>query len=76
MAWGAGLAKLTSSDNVTLPTPLQVGDTYLVFAEIKYKYVPAVGYMMNKLGKQLDDQTYTRPRQSLCTKYPATATTC
>lgn len=76
MAWGTGLAKLTSSDNVTLPTALQIGDTYLVYAEIKYKYVPAVGYMMDKMGKQLDDQTFTRPRQSLCTKYPATATSC
>src|SRR5689334_1706192 len=76
MAWGSGLTKLTSSDNVTLPTALQVGDTYLVYAEVKYKYVPAVGYMMDKMGKQLDDQTFTRPRQSLCTKYPATATSC
>jgi Flp pilus assembly protein TadG len=76
MAWGSGLTKLTSSDNVTLPTALQIGDTYLVYAEVKYKYVPAVGYMMDKMGKQLDDNTYTRPRQSLCTKYPATATSC
>ena len=76
MAWGSGLTKLTSSDNVTLPTALQIGDTYLVYAEVKYKYVPAVGYMMDKMGKQLDDNTYTRPRQSLCTKYPATATGC
>jgi Flp pilus assembly protein TadG len=75
-AWGTGLSALASSDNVTLPSALQVGDTYLVYAEVKYKYVPAVGYMMNKLGKDLDDSTYTRPRQSLCTKYPATATSC
>lgn len=75
-AWGTGLTALTSSDNITLPTALQVGDTYLVYAEVKYKYVPAVGYMMDKMGKDLNDQTYTRPRQSLCTKYPATATSC
>lgn len=75
-AWGTGLSALTSSDNITLPTALQVGDTYLVYAEVKYKYVPAVGYMMDKMGKDLNDQTYTRPRQSLCTKYPATATSC
>jgi hypothetical protein len=76
MAWGSGLTKLTSSDNVTLPTALQIGDTYLVYAEIKYKYVPAVGYMMAKAGKDLDNETFTRPRQSLCTRYPATAVSC
>jgi Flp pilus assembly protein TadG len=74
-AWG-GLATLTSGDTITLPTALQVGDTYLVYAEVKYKYVPAVGYMMNKTGVPLSDATYTRPRQSICTKYPATATSC
>lgn len=75
-AWGTGLTALTGTDNITLPTALQVGDTYLIYAEVQYKYVPAVGYMMDKLGKQLNDQTYTRPRQSLCTKYPATAAAC
>jgi Flp pilus assembly protein TadG len=75
-AWGTGLTALTSSDNVTLPTALQIGDTYLIYAEVKYKYVPAVGYMMDKLGRDLDNSTYTRPRQSLCTKYPATAVSC
>lgn len=75
-AWGTGLSALTSADNVALPTALQVGDTYLVYAEVKYKYVPAVGYMMDKMGKDLSDSTYTRPRQSICTRYPATATGC
>lgn len=75
-AWGAGLTALTGTDNVTLPPALQVGDTYLIYAEVQYKYVPAVGYMMAKTGVQLNDSTYTRPRQSLCTRYPATAVSC
>lgn len=73
---GWGLTALTGTDNVTLPTALQVGGTYVIYAEVKYKYVPAVGYVMAKAGVPLSDYTYTRPRQSLCTKYPATATTC
>ena len=75
-AWGSGLTALTGTDTVTLPPALQVGDTYLIYAEVQYKYVPAVGYMMAKTGVQLNDSTYTRPRQSLCTRYPATAVSC
>ena len=73
---GAPKAVLTVSshkpgDVVTIPLGLQVPDTYLIWSEINYKYVPAVGYMMNKLGVTLNDATYTRPRQSTCVDYPA-----
>jgi Flp pilus assembly protein TadG len=73
---GAPTAVLKNSshskgDVVTIPPGLQVPGTYLIFSEIDYKYVPAVGYMMNKLGVTLHDVTYTRPRQSTCVDYPA-----
>ena len=73
---GAPKAVLTNSshskgDVVTIPPGLQVPGTWLIFSEIDYKYVPAVGYMMNKLGVTLHDVTYTRPRQSTCVDYPA-----
>jgi hypothetical protein len=58
-------------DVVTIPPGLQVPGTYLIFSEIDYNYVPAVGYLMNKLGVPLHDETYTRPRQSTCVDYPA-----
>jgi Flp pilus assembly protein TadG len=58
-------------DTVTIPAGLQIPDTYLIFSEIDYKYVPAVGYVMNKLGVTLHDVSYTRPRQSRCVDYPA-----
>jgi Flp pilus assembly protein TadG len=72
---GAPSAVLKSSshnkgDVVTIPAGLQVPGTYLIWSEISYKYVPAVGYMMNKLGVTLNDATYTRPRQSTCVDYP------
>jgi Flp pilus assembly protein TadG len=75
---GAPAAALTNSshskgDVVTVPPGLQVPGTYLIWSEINYKYVPAVGYMMNKLGVTLNDATYTRPRQSTCVDYPAPA---
>ena len=73
---GAPKAVLTNSshskgDVVTIPPGLQVPGTWLIFSEIDYKYVPAVGYMMNKLGVTLHDVTYSRPRQSTCVDYPA-----
>ena len=73
---GAPKTVLTNSshskgDVVTIPPGLQVPGTWLIFSEIDYKYVPAVGYMMNKLGVTLHDVTYTRPRQSTCVDYPA-----
>jgi Flp pilus assembly protein TadG len=75
---GAPVAVLKNSahnkgDVVTIPPGLQIPDTYLIFSEIDYKYVPAVGYVMNKLGITLRDVSYTRPRQSRCVDYPAPA---
>ena len=46
--------------------------THLLFSEISYLYVPAVGYVMAKAGITLRDAAYTRPRQSLCVFYPTT----
>ena len=43
--------------------------TYLIWSEVSYKYVPAVGYLMAKTGITLKDLTYTRPRQSSCVMY-------
>jgi hypothetical protein len=38
-------------------------------AEVSYKYVPVVGYVMAKSGINLSDFTYSRPRQSTCVMY-------
>jgi len=60
----------TKGDVVTLPTALQVADSWLIWSEVDYKYVPAVGYVMAKAGVPLRDIAYTRPRQSPCVDYP------
>jgi Flp pilus assembly protein TadG len=57
-------------DIVTIPPALLVGGTYLIWSEVSYNYVPAVGYVMAKAGVNLSDLTYTRPRQSQCVDYP------
>ena len=78
MVSGAPQATLTNSshakgDIVTLPTALQVPDTWLIWSEVDYRYVPAVGYVMARAGVPLRDIAYTRPRQSPCVDYPPVA---
>ncbi|MGO3928548.1 TadE/TadG family type IV pilus assembly protein [Rhodopseudomonas pseudopalustris] len=53
----------------TLPDGLKVKDTYLILSEVNYQYTPAVGYFLAKTGVKLADESYTRPRQSLCVLY-------
>jgi hypothetical protein len=37
-----------NGSSVTIPTTLAVGGTYLLFSEVSYLYVPAIGYVMAK----------------------------
>jgi len=62
-------------DIVTIPPALVVDGTYLIWSEVSYTYVPAVGYVMAKTGVTLSDLTYTRPRQSSCVMYNTTVCT-
>jgi Flp pilus assembly protein TadG len=65
-----GTSSHSQKDIVTIPSALLVGGTYLIWSEVSYNYVPAVGYLMAKTGINLRDLTYTRPRQSQCVDYP------
>ena len=65
--WGAGKPPLTGT--MAVPTALQVGGTYVIFGEVSYKYVPAVGYVMAKTGVPLSDKSYMRPRLINCVFY-------
>ena len=69
---GSGMADRAAGSTVTVPTALQVGGTYLIYSEVSYQYVPAVGYVMAKAGVSLSDQTFTRPRVSLCVLHGTT----
>jgi Flp pilus assembly protein TadG len=60
---------------ITIPAALNVDGTYLIWSEVSYTYVPAVGYVMAKTGVTLSDLTYTRPRQSSCVLYNTTVCT-
>lgn len=76
MVAGAPAATLQVStrkkgDVVTIPPGLAIPGTYMIWSEVNYKYVPAVGYVMAKAGVPLHEETFTRPRQTACVDYPA-----
>ena len=71
--WSKGTAPRATGTTVAIPTALKVGNTYLIFSEVTYRYIPTIGYVMAKTGINLTDSTFTRPRQSLCVIYPAPA---
>ncbi len=73
--WSKGSAARGLDTTVAIPTALKIGGTYLIYAEVDYKYVPTIGYVMAKAGITLSDFTYTRPRLGSCVLY-ASATTC
>jgi Flp pilus assembly protein TadG len=74
-AYQGGTVRAQSSV-VAIPAALAVAGTYLIFSEVSYQYVPAIGYVMAPTGVNLSDVSYTRPRQSTCVYYnPATACT-
>ena len=52
-----------------VPPNLLVKQTYLIFSEVSYLYVPTIGYVMAKSGVTLQDVAYTRPRQAYCVIY-------
>ncbi len=60
---------------VTIPTALKVAGTYLIYSEVSYRYVPAVGHVMAPAGVNLSDVSYTRPRHSTCVLYGTTVCT-
>jgi Flp pilus assembly protein TadG len=70
-----GTSTHSPGDIVTVPAALKVDGTYLIWSEVSYTYVPAVGYVMAKTGVNLSDLTYTRPRQSSCVLYKTASCT-
>ena len=78
--WSKGDVVRLAGSTVPVPANLIARDSnnnilagqYLMFAETGYVYVPAVGYVMAKVGIPLSDLSYMRPRLSTCVFYPTT----
>ena len=74
--WSKGTDARSPGDIVEIPDALKIGGTYLIYSEVKYKYVPSVAWFINKVnGITLSDVSYTRPRQSLCVMHGTTVCT-
>ncbi|UPJ50744.1 pilus assembly protein [Bradyrhizobium sp. 200] len=68
--WSKGTEAHAAGDVIEIPAALKVGGTYLIYTEVKYKYVPSVAWFIDKTsGITLSDVSYTRPRQGLCVMY-------
>lgn len=71
--WSKGTNAHTQGDIIEIPDALKIGDTFLIYSEVKYKYVPSVAWFINKVsGITLSDVSYTRPRQGICVMYNTT----
>ena len=68
--WTATSGTTPPTGTVTVPTALKIAGTYLIYSGVSYLYKPTVGYVMAKAGINLNDFTFTRPRQSLCVFNP------
>lgn len=68
--WSKGHAPRAKGSSIAIPTELKVPNTYLIFSEVAYRYVPTIGQVMAPAGVNLTDVAYTRPRQSTCVIYP------
>jgi len=62
---GAPSAYTVGTTITTIPPALLVANTQLIWSEVTYTYTPVLGYIL-KSAWPVYDQTYTRPRQSVC----------
>ena len=68
--WSKGTEAHAPGDIIEIPEALKVGDTYLIYSEVKYVYKPSVAWFISKAdGITLTDFSFTRPRQGLCVMY-------
>ena len=72
---GAATTERKPGDTVILNDALNTKGTWLIWAEAKYEYTPAIGYVITKMIP-LTDQIYMRPRQSDCVTRTGVVTTC
>jgi hypothetical protein len=75
--WSAtqGGTARTVNSTVTVPTALQVNNSYLIFAEVSYVYTPLFRFFGSG-GITLSDNLYATPRSVSCIVYVPQSSTC
>lgn len=72
VAWSKANANATArpvNSTVTIPSSLAVPNTYLIWSEVSYTYKSSIGWVIASAGINLNEQFFTRPRQSNCVLY-------
>jgi Flp pilus assembly protein TadG len=73
--WSATSGGTVESGNTTVPTNLDVKNTYLIFAEVSYTYTPMFGFF-SAGAITLSDNLYVTPRITSCVIYTPSSATC
>jgi Flp pilus assembly protein TadG len=82
VVWSRGDNKMTKGTVVAVPTDLVAKDSsgnwtanqYLVLGQVTYVYTPTVGWVISKLGINLGESSFTKPRQGTCVMMVSTCT--
>jgi Flp pilus assembly protein TadG len=75
-SYSQGGTAYSQGATIAVPTKLDVANTYLIFAEVGYRFAPMFGYF-SAGNISLSDNIYTVPRSNHCINYPPeNVTTC
>jgi Flp pilus assembly protein TadG len=68
-SYSQGGTARTQGSTMTVPTALDVDNSYLIFAEVSYAFTPMFGYFGGSIT--MSDNLYVTPRSSSCIIYIA-----
>jgi Flp pilus assembly protein TadG len=82
VVWSRGSAPLTKNSVYAVPAGLVGKDAsgnwlanqYLIVGDVKYNYVPVIGWVVSKAGVTTSEVAFTKPRQMTCVMLGSTCT--
>ncbi len=82
VVWSRGSSPLSKNTVYAVPAGLVGKDAsgnwlanqYLIVGDVNYKYVPTIGWVLNKAGVTASETAYTKPRQMTCVMLGSTCT--
>jgi Flp pilus assembly protein TadG len=76
--WSASQGGTARSVGSTLspPSAIKVNGSYLIFAEVSYRYTPIFGFFGSGSGITLSDNLYVTPRTVSCIVYTTQSSSC
>jgi Flp pilus assembly protein TadG len=76
--WSAtqGGAARAAGSAISPPSAMVVKNSYLILAEVSYKYTPLFGFFGSSSGITFSDNLYVTPRSVSCVVYTPQSSTC